>query len=315
MQNLNNETTNTSEKKLEKNNISQSFNKDKDFLPEDDTELVQKFLQELTARSGHFGHPIYNSQAKKANFVLYKLNGCNIINLDKTLDSLRVALKLVFNVINKGEKILFLTTNRNLKEIFKETANQCGAPYICNERYQPGTFTNNQHFLEKKKVMESSIASSSIDMTLTKKERNVIINKRRRTERYFEGLGALNDMPKLVITVGGEKEYKTVIAEAQAMNIGVISFNDIDVRPVSGYNAVTIPCNTKSVEAIQYLLQYISVIILRAYEEYLIHNKKKIQINHDGQHVHKSIEEASQKMIDDIVAKSATLAQAEKSEN
>lgn len=249
------------------------YNKDDDFLPEDNLELMKKVLEDLMGLGCHFGHPKISPKAKKAEYVLYKLNGCNIINLDKTIENLRNALKLIFNTVNKGEKILFLTTNENLKDLFKEIALQCRAFFI-TVRYQPGTLTNSHHFFDKKRRLDST--KSIIDESLTKKEKKVLKNKMQNTEDYFEGLVGFNEVPKLIITIGGEKEYNSVVDEAQKMGIGVISLNDVNVNPVNGFNTITIPSNTKSVESVRYLLNLISKVILRGYEEYIAYNNKRM---------------------------------------
>jgi small subunit ribosomal protein S2 len=250
-----------------------NYNKDDDFLPSDNLELIKKILEDFMGLGCHFGHPKISPKAKKAEYVLYKLNGCNIINLDKTIENLRNALKLIFNTVNKGEKILFLTTNENLKDLFKEIALQCRAFFI-TVRYQPGTLTNSNHFFDKKRRLDST--KLTIDDSLTKKEKKVLKNKIQNTENYFEGLVGFNEVPKLIITIGGEKEYNSVIDEAQKMGIGIISLNDVNVDPVNGFNTITVPANTKSVESIRYILNLISKVILRGYEEYISYNNKRM---------------------------------------
>jgi ribosomal protein S2 len=245
-----------------------------------------------------------SSEAKKLSYVLYKLNGSNIINLDKTIENLRHALKLIYHVVSRGDKILFLTTNEDLKGLFKEIAIQCGCYYIIN-RYQPGTLTNHEHFFEKKRRLEESKILE--DDTLTKKERKVLKNKRQRTENYFEGLIGLNEIPKLIITVGGEKE-ESVIDEARRMNVAVITFNDINIPPTTGYNLITIPCNTKSVESIKYIFSnHIVKVILRGYEEYLNNNKRILKNEkttfNKNPNPKKTIEDVEKKMKQDILGK------------
>jgi small subunit ribosomal protein S2 len=272
-----------------------------DFLPEDNMEVIKELLENLMGLACHFGHPQTSSKAKKLSYVLYKLNGSNIINLDKTIENLRQSLKLIYNIVSKGEKILFLTTNQHLKELFKETALQCRAFYIIT-RYQPGTLTNHVHFFEKKRKLEESKVVE--DETLTKKERKVLKNKRQHTEDYFEGLTGLNEIPKLIITVGGEKE--DIVNEAKKMGVAVISFNDINVDPISGYNLITIPCNTKSVDAIRYIFQnHVAKIVLRGYEQFLNNNKRllKEKSGFNGLNSSKNINTSPKKTIEDIEKK------------
>jgi ribosomal protein S2 len=300
MKNVENEKINTIPQEI----VKMTSNKDKEFLPEGDVELTKSLLEDLMGLGCHFGHPKLAPKAKKLDISLYKLNGCNIINLDKTLESLRTSLKAIFNTVSRGEKILFLTTNENLKAVFKEVAIQCGALYI-DVRYQPGTLTNSGHFLEKKKRLEMSINDK--DETLTKKEIKVMKNKRKNTEEYFEGLTGFTEAPKLVITVGGEKEYKSIVAEVKAMNIGLITLSDTDVDPVIGYNQTTIYCNVKSSGAIAYIMNLMKAIIFRGYQEYVSNNKN---IPAKAEILPQKVTQADieKKMFDTIVAKSASLA-------
>lgn len=257
----------------------------KEFIPD---ESLSTLVGEFINAACHFGHPKLNPMAAKAGHVLLeikkdnktgkeryapvKVNGCYIINLDKTIENLKYALRLIFQTVIKGDKILFLTTNEHLRERFSEIATQCGELYI-NVRYQPGTLTNNTHFLEKKRKLEISM-NSNMEDSLTKKEKKVLRNRRRKTEEYFKGLSQMSEIPKLVILVGGEKEYKSIISEVARMNIALISLSDLDVAPLSGYNKISVPCNTKSMAAIDMILSHMTKVILRGYEEYVSHNKK-----------------------------------------
>lgn len=263
--------------------------------------MTKELVESLMALGCHFGHPKLDPKAKKEGFVLYKLNGCYMINLDKTLENLKIASKLIFQTVSRGEKILFLTTNGNLKESFKETALQCGEFYI-NVRYQPGTLTNYGHFLDKKKRLETSINELN-EASLTKKEKKVLKNKRKNTEEYFEGLTDLESMPKLVVLIGGEKEYKSIVEEAKAMNIGVITLNDTDVPPVSGYNTITIPCNTKSVETVKFILKRMAMVILEGYEEYMSANKRNSSPKPEGLSNKMTQATLEQKMMENILEK------------
>jgi small subunit ribosomal protein S2 len=240
------------------------------YLPYDNYTIMEN----LIGLGAHFGHPRLDPQAKKNNFILKKINGCNIINLDVTLEKLNKALGVIYNVIAEGKKIFFVTTDETLKVLFKKTAEECGQNYII-KRYQPGTLTNYEHFVEKQNRLHQI---KKENMVWTKKEKQVFEKKEKVTKEYFEGLQSYNSKPHIIITIGGTQEHDIIMKEADS-KIHVISISDVNIPPINNYNFITIPCNTKSGNTIDYILSLIKLQILSGYEAYMTHHKQYTREN------------------------------------
>ena len=78
-------------------------------------------------------------------FIFGQRNGIHIIDLRKTVDRLSQACDAVRRVVLKGEKVLFLSTKRQLRQVIEEEATRCGALYV-TERWLGGSSPTSRRY-------------------------------------------------------------------------------------------------------------------------------------------------------------------------
>ena len=86
-------------------------------------------MREMLECGVHFGHQTRYWHPKMAPFIFGHRNKIHIINLEKTLALYLDALKFVRQLTSNKGAILFVGTKRQAREIIKEEALRCGAPY------------------------------------------------------------------------------------------------------------------------------------------------------------------------------------------
>ena len=206
-------------------------------------------MREMLECGVHFGHQTRYWHPKMAPFIFGHRNKIHIINLEKTLALYQDALKFVRQMTANKGAILFVGTKRQAREIIKEEALRCGAPYV-DHRWLGGMLTNYKtvkQSIKRLKEMETMAEDGSLDK-LAKKE---ALNYQREMIKLGRSLGGIKDMNGLpdalfVIDVG---YHKGAIAEAKKLGIPIIAVVDTNHNP-EGVDYV-IPGNDDSSRAIR----------------------------------------------------------------
>ena len=188
-------------------------------------------LTELLDAGVHFGHQTRRWNPKMRPFIFGERNGIHIIDLRKTLDRLNEARDAVRRVVLKGEKVLFLSTKRQLRQIIEEEATRCGALYV-TERWLGGMLTNFQTIrrqIRRMKELERGQEENAFEF-YTKKERLLLERERSKLEKYFIGVRDMVRLPGAVFVVDAKREIIGV-REAHRLGIPVISIADTNVDP------------------------------------------------------------------------------------
>ena len=188
-------------------------------------------LTELLDAGVHFGHQTRRWNPKMRPFIFGERNGIHIIDLRKTLDRLNLARDAVRRIVLKGEKILFLSTKRQLRQIVEEEATRCGALFV-TERWLGGMLTNFQTIrrqIRRMKELERGQEENAFEF-YTKKERLLLERERVKLEKYFIGVRDMVRLPGAVFVVDAKREIIGV-REAHRLGIPVISIADTNVDP------------------------------------------------------------------------------------
>jgi len=212
--------------------------------------LFVRYGAEMLEAGVHFGHQTRYWNPKMAPFIFGHRNKIHIINLEKTVPMYNEALKFVRKVVaGKGNKVLFVATKRQAREIIKEEAIRAGCPYV-DYRWLGGLLTNFktvQLSIKRLKDLEAMEADGSFDK-FSKKEGLMM---RRELEKLERSLGGIKDMAGLpsaifVIDVGYQKG---TVTEAQKLGIPLIGIVDTNHSPI-GIDYV-VPGNDDSTQAIR----------------------------------------------------------------
>ena len=217
-------------------------------------------MREMLECGVHFGHQTRFWNPKMAPFIFGHRNKIHIINLEKTLALYQDALKFVRQMTSNKGVVMFVGTKRQAREIVKEEAQRCNAPYV-DHRWLGGMLTNYKTVkasIKRLKDMEAMAEDGTLDK-LAKKE---ALNYQREIVKLERSLGGIKDMNGLpdalfVIDVG---YHKGAVAEAKKLGIPIIAVVDTNHNP-EGVDYV-IPGNDDSSRAIRLYARGVADAIL-----------------------------------------------------
>jgi small subunit ribosomal protein S2 len=141
------------------------------------------------------------------------------------------ALKFVRQLASNKGTVLFVGTKRQAREIIKEEAQRCGAPYV-DYRWLGGMLTNYKtvkQSIKRLKDMEAMVQDGSTEK-LSKKEALQYQREIAKLERSLGGIKDMNGLPDamFVIDVGYQKG---AVTEAIKLGIPVIGVVDTNHSP------------------------------------------------------------------------------------
>ena len=217
-------------------------------------------MREMLEAGVHFGHQTRFWNPKMAPFIFGHRNKIHIVNLEKTLVMYQEAMKFVKKLSSNKGTILFVGTKRQAREIIKEEALRCGAPYV-DHRWLGGMLTNFKtvkQSLKRLKEMEAMLQDGSLEK-LPKKEALGIQREVVKFERSLGGIKDLTGVPDalFIIDVGYQKG---AVVEANKLGIPIIGVVDTNHSP-EGITHV-IPGNDDSSRAIRLYARGVADAIL-----------------------------------------------------
>ena len=206
-------------------------------------------MRQMLEAGVHFGHQTRFWNPKMAPYIFGQRNKIHIVNLEHTLVMFRDALDYARRLTANKGTILFVGTKRQARDIVKEEAIRCGAPYV-NQRWLGGMLTNFKTIRQSIKRLQD-MEKMTQDGTLNKLVKKEALDFQRELEKLNNSLGGIKDMKGLpdamfVIDVGYQKG---TIVEANKLGIPVIGVVDTNHSP-AGIQYV-IPGNDDSTQAIR----------------------------------------------------------------
>ncbi len=217
-------------------------------------------MRQMLEAGVHFGHQTRFWNPKMAPYIFGHRNKIHIVNLEKTLVMYQEAMKYVKKLSSNKGTILFVGTKRQAREIIKEEAMRCGAPYV-DHRWLGGMLTNFKtvkQSIERLKEMEAMLADGSLEK-LPKKEALGIQRELVKFERSLGGIKELTGVPDalFIIDVGYQKG---AVVEANKLGIPIIGVVDTNHSPEG--IAHVIPGNDDSSRAIRLYARGVADAIL-----------------------------------------------------
>ena len=193
--------------------------------------MDQVGLNELLEAGVHFGHQTRRWNPKMRKFIFTERNGIHIIDLRKTLDRLQQAQRAVREVVMNGERVLFVCTKRQLRQVLEEEAERCGGFYVV-ERWLGGMLTNFQTIrqqIRRLKELERGQEENAFEF-YTKKERLLLDRERAKLDKYLSGVKDMSRLPGAVFVVDAKRE-EIAVREAHRLGIPVIAITDTNADP------------------------------------------------------------------------------------
>ncbi|MBI2316542.1 MAG: 30S ribosomal protein S2 [Betaproteobacteria bacterium] len=206
-------------------------------------------MRQMLEAGVHFGHQTRYWNPKMAPYIFGHRNKIHIINLEQTMTLYQEAMKHVRKLSSNRGNILFVGTKRQAREIVREEAERCGAPFV-DYRWLGGMLTNFKtvrQSIKRLKDMEQLMQDGTVDK-MSKKEGLKFQRELAKLQRSLGGIKDLEGLPDalFVIDVG---YHKGAVAEARKLGIPVIAVVDTNHSPEG--IAYVIPGNDDSSRAIR----------------------------------------------------------------
>ena len=217
-------------------------------------------LQELLDAGTHFGHQTKRWNPKMKRFILCPRNGIYIIDLNKTVLTLDKFIERVKTEVQKGGKVLFVATKKQLRDCIREEAVRCGMPYV-TERWLGGMLTNFKTLrqsISKLDKIEKMEADGTME-ALPKKERLLMAKKKEKLIAILEGIRTMRRLPSIIFVVDTLKE-NIAIAEGKRLGIPIGAIVDTNCDPDTV--DFPIPGNDDAIKSVQLITRAISDVIM-----------------------------------------------------
>jgi small subunit ribosomal protein S2 len=218
--------------------------------------------QELLMAGAHFGHLTQRWNPKMKPFIYMQKNGIYIIDLKKTVNQIEQATNAITKAVRHGEKILFVGTRRNSKDIIRSEAERCNMFFV-NDRWLGGTLTNFAT-IKKSIRMLRTLEKKEIDGTYENIRKKEILSIERKKEKLTRVLGGIADMAKLpgIMFVVDTIKDSIAVNEAQKLGIPVVAIVDTNCDP----DKITypIPSNDDAIKAVSLITRVVADTIIEA---------------------------------------------------
>ena len=212
-------------------------------------------MKALLEAGAHFGHKTSRWHPKMAPYIHSKRQNAHIINLEKTVDGLEVALPKITEIVKGGKKVLFVGTKKQMKDAVKEAAESVEMPYV-TVRWVGGTLTNvatvNRQ-IKKLKDLERRMASGELENRYSKLEVQRFQEEIDLLNERYGGIKDMTEQPAAVIVIDAIED-KNAIKEAKVLGIPVFAITDTNVAP-SNIDYL-IPANDDAIKTTKLILDY-----------------------------------------------------------
>ncbi len=233
-------------------------------------------LKSLLEAGAHFGHQTKRWNPKMKRFILCPRNAIYIIDLNKTISCIDKFIDRVKKEVEKGGKVLFVGTKKQIKDCIQEEAVRCKMPYV-TERWLGGMLTNFKTIRQSIGKLEK-IESMETDGTmeaLPKKEILKIMKKKQKLLSVLDGIRNMKKSPALVFIVDSIKEH-IAVNEARRLRVPIGAIVDTNCDPDN--IDYPIPANDDAIKSVQLITRTIADAIIEASSKIppeLIHEESK----------------------------------------
>lgn len=219
-------------------------------------------IEEMLEAGVHFGHRSNKWHPKMAPYIFGVRNGVHVIDLEQTVTQLEKVQHFIDAIVARGNKILFLGTKAQAREIIKAEADRSGSPYIMN-RWIGGLLTNFGNVGKLTKNLKELIKRRDTGELnkYTKKEQIGFEKEIARLEMLVGGMRDMEKVPGAIFIVDIKTE-KTALLEAVKKGLPVIALCDTNVDP-SKVDYV-IPANDDAKKGVALMTKAIADMIIEA---------------------------------------------------
>jgi len=217
-------------------------------------------MKALLESGVHFGHQTRRWNPKMAQFIFTARNGIHIIDLQKTMQRVKIAYAAMKEIAEKGGKVLFVGTKKQAQSAIVEYAQKCGMFYV-SERWLGGLLTNFKtvsNSIRRLKELEQMKERDSWDAE-TKKERLELQRELDKKNKVLSGIKDMTRLPDAIFIVDPKRET-IAVKEARRMGIPIFAIVDTNCDPEE--IDYPIPGNDDAIRAIALFLEVMSRAII-----------------------------------------------------
>ena len=222
-------------------------------------------MKSLLESGVHFGHQVKRWDPRMKKYIFAERNGIHIIDLQKTIQSIKDAYEAVRQVVKTGKTVLFVGTKKQAQQAIQKEAERCGMFHV-NNRWLGGMLTNfvtiKKSLLRLKKLEKMEVDGTFEN--LTKKEIAALGKERAKLQKNLGGIKEMKDPPGILFVIDTRKEA-IAVAEAQRMRIPIVAVVDTNCNP-DGIN-YPIPGNDDAIRAITLFTQIVANAVVEADNE------------------------------------------------
>lgn len=147
-------------------------------------------IRDLMEAGVHLGHKAGRWNPAMAPYIygVHKYKDIHIIDLRKTAVLLRNALSVLYDVVHRRGRVLFVGTKVQASNVIAEEAARCGQYYV-NHRWLGGMLTNWETVSSSiRRLLDFEKLLNDTDAKFTKKELLMFDKKREKLERSLGGI-------------------------------------------------------------------------------------------------------------------------------
>ena len=222
-------------------------------------------MKSLLESGVHFGHQVKRWDPRMKKYIFAERNGIHIIDLQKTIASIKDSYEAVRKIVASGKSVLFVGTKKQAQQAIAKEAERCGMFYV-NNRWLGGMLTNFSTIkksLQRLKKIEKMEVDGTFD-SLTKKEVSNLLKEKAKLEKNLGGIKEMKELPGAIFIIDTHKE-QIAVAEARRMGIPVVAVVDTNCNP----EGITypIPGNDDAIRAISLFTSIIANAVVEANNE------------------------------------------------
>jgi len=217
-------------------------------------------MKSLLESGVHFGHQTRRWNPKMSQFIFTARNGIHIIDLQKTMQRVKIAYAAMKELSEKGGKVLFVGTKKQAQAAIEEYAQKCGMFYI-SERWLGGLLTNFKtvsNSIRRLKDLEQMKETDLWDAE-TKKERLELQRELDKKIKILKGIKDMSKLPDALFIIDPKRE---AIAVQEAHKLGIPIFAVVDTNCNPDEIDFPIPGNDDAIRAIALFLEVMSRAII-----------------------------------------------------
>ena len=206
-------------------------------------------LKDMLDSGVHFGHQTQRWNPKMKPYVFGDRGGIHIIDLQKTLEMTKAALKAVEDGAANGKRLILVGTKKQAVEAIQEAAQKSGQFYV-TKRWLGGTLTNFvtiKQSIDRLKKIDQMREKGDLDF-YSKKERVMIEKEYGKLNEYLEGIRDMKEPPGMIFIVDVTKEH---IAVKEANNLDMDVFGICDTNSDPEEIEYPIPGNDDAIRSIK----------------------------------------------------------------